>query len=863
VRARLLSLASSLVFVLFAIPPAADAQLRRDTNPVAIPPVSLSAPDDALAMAVSPASLAFLSGWGVHYVHADADDRQRLGERGDGLYAAMPLLFGISAGLSVDSVRPAVRVAPEERLGFERTMVSLGVAYRVLESLGVGATARVLFGSSPLLGLFTLDLGATFRPVPEVAITLTARDVTGPAHQAAVEPAAAGRVPRSFVLGLAVRPDETRALTLDAAGVIDDTGRIGARAAAEVEVPYVGRLLGALEVQDVGGPRPELRGTVGLAVDWGQYGVGGGVIAGDGFDGSVGWYATARVEEDRRRGIPTGDVVAEVVLEGTGARSFLSVQRRLERALHDPRVRGVLLRMQGGGFGLAHAQELRQLVDRLEAADKPVVCSLGDASGSELYACAGARRVVIDPAGGVRLYGPSLEIQHYGTLLRNLGVRADFVRIGRFKSAIEDYQDDAMGEGAREERTEILAGLSVRLREDLARDRDLAFESMQRILDRGPYLADEAVEAGLVDEVTTRDELGPVLRDVFGGDVAREGSPPGEVDRHFAEAAHVGVVVIDGELTDGENVDVPLLEIHTTGGRTASAAIDQLAADPAVAAIVVRIDSPGGSVLASDQIYRAIQRARRRKPVIASMGAIAASGGYYVASACDEIWAAPSTITGSIGVWFGKVDFEPLASRHGVTTEQLRAGAHGGAESLFRPFTAEERAVLSDAVRSWYRSFLRRVAVGRGMRMTEVHALAQGRVYTGDRALELGLVDRLGGFASALERARQLADLPVETGYEVRPLRPASLLDYVLQGTGLARAELADGLDEAAQAGLSEPPTLGEGGEAMGQLGEALSAVSPEARRFLRMVYVLRAIGGARPLALLPMDVVLGGDGAR
>jgi protease-4 len=149
------------------------------------------------------------------------------------------------------------------------------------------------------------------------------------------------------------------------------------------------------------------------------------------------------------------------------------------------------------------------------------------------------------------------------------------------------------------------------------------------------------------------------------------------------------------------------------------------------------------------------------------------------------------------------------------------------------------------------------------MRMTEVHALAQGRVYTGDRALELGLVDRLGGFASALERARQLADLPVETGYEVRPLRPASLLDYVLQGTGLARAELADGLDEAAQAGLSEPPTLGEGGEAMGQLGEALSAVSPEARRFLRMVYVLRAIGGARPLALLPMDVALGGDGAR
>ena len=833
----------------------AEAQWRRDTSPVAIPPVSLTAPDDALAMAVNPASLAFLSGWGVHYVHADANDPQDLGERGDGLYAAMPLLFGIAAGLSVDSVRPPARTLPEERLGFERTMVSLGLAYRVLESLGIGATARMLFGSAQVLGLFTLDLAATFRPVPEVAISLLARDVTGPRHQAVAGLAPIGRVPRSFVLGLAVRPDETRALTIDAAGVVDDTGRIGARLAAEVEVPYVGRVLGAFEVEDVGGARPDLRGTVGLAIDWGQYGVGGGVIAGDGFDGSVGWYATARVEEDQRRGVPTGDVIVEVVLEGTGARSFLSVQRRLERALHDPRVRGVLLRMQGAGFGLAYAQELRQLVDRLEAADKPVVCSLQDSSGSELYACAGARRIVIDRAGGVRLYGPSMEIQHYGTLLRNLGVRADFVRIGRFKSAIEDYQDDAMGEGAREERTEILAGLSLRLRDDLARDRELTFASMQRILDRGPYLADEAVEAGLVDEVTARDELTPVLRDVFGGDLSRESSPPGEVDRHFGEASHVGVVVIDGELTDGENVDVPLLEIHTTGGRTASAAIDQLAADPAIAAIVVRIDSPGGSVLASDQIHRAIQRARRRKPVIASMGAIAASGGYYVASACDEIWAEPSTITGSIGVWFGKVDFEPLASRYGVTTEQLRAGAHGGAESLFRPFTAEERALLSDAVRSWYRSFLRRVAVGRGMRMTEVHALAQGRVYTGDRALELGLVDHLGGFASALERARQLADLPVETGYEVRPFRPATILDYVLQGAGFARAELADGLDAAAEAELTPRPSLGvDGAEAMSQLGESLSALSPEARRLLRVVYVMRMIGDARPLALLPMD---------
>lgn len=846
--------ASLLVLALTLVTSSAAAQLRRDTSPVAVPPVSLTAPDDALAVAVNPASLAFLSGWGVHYVHADADDAQRFGQRGDGLYAAMPLLFGVSAGVSVDSVRPPPRLVPDAQLGFERTMVSLGLAYRVLESLGVGATARMLFGSAQVLGLFTIDLAASFRPIPELALSFIARDVTGPSHQAATPLAPLGRVPRSFVLGLALRPEGTRAFTLDVAGVLDDTGRVGARVGAELELPYLGRLLGALEAEDLGGARADLRGTIGLAIDWGQLGVGGGLIAGDGFD-ALGWYVTARVEEDVRRGLPTGEVIADITLEGVGARGLLSVQRRLERSLHDPRVRGVLLRMQGAGLGLASAQELRQLIDRLEAEGKPVVCSLQDASGSELYACAGARRVVIDPAGGVRLYGPSMEIQHYGTLLRDLGVRADFVRIGRFKSAIEDYQDDVMSAGAREARTEILGDLSLRLRDDLSRDRSLPFTAMQSLLDRGPYLAEQAVEAGLLDEVTGEGELTPVLREVFGGDYARESAPPGEIDRHFSDAAHVGVVVIDGELTDGDNVDVPLLEIHTTGGRTATRAIEQLAADPAIAAIIVRLETPGGSVLASDQIHRAILRARQRKPVIASMGSIAASGGYYIAAACDEIWATPSTITGSIGVWFGKVDFEPLLSRHGVTTEQLRAGAHGGAESLFRPFSAEERALLADAVRTWYRSFLRRVAHGRGMSMSEVHALAQGRVYTGDRALEHGLVDRLGGFASALERARQLADLPRDTGYEVRPSRPSSLLDYVLQGTGLARAELADGLDEAAQAELSSPPTLSAEAGAMGALGQAIDTLSPEARRVLRMVYVMRAIGDARPLALLPLDV--------
>ncbi len=177
-------------------------------------------------------------------------------------------------------------------------------------------------------------------------------------------------------------------------------------------------------------------------------------------------------------------------------------------------------------------------------------------------------------------------------------------------------------------------------------------------------------------------------------------------------------------------------------------------------------------------------RARRVKPVIASMGSVAASGGYYISSAADEIWADPTTLTGSIGVFYGKVDVAQLAAHIGVTVEEVRRGAHAGADSIWRPFTPGERAILADKIRQYYRMFLRRVAEGRGMAPAAVDAVGRGRVWSGDRAVQNGLVDRLGGFDSALVRARQLAGLPPDASLLVVPFRPSSLLDYVTGGSG-------------------------------------------------------------------------------
>ena len=214
---------------------------------------------------------------------------------------------------------------------------------------------------------------------------------------------------------------------------------------------------------------------------------------------------------------------------------------------------------------------------------------------------------------------------------------------------------------------------------------------------------------------------------------------------------------------------------------------------------MLRNNRHGSTVMVSDQIWRAARHARAKKPVIASLGEVAASGGYYAASAADEIWASPSSITGSIGIFYGKVDVAQLAARIGVGIEHDTRGAHAAADSFFRPFTDAERAALADKLRTWYRQFLERVAEGRKLDLARVDALARGRVYSGDEAHAGGLIDHLGGFLSALARARELAHLGLESELVVVPRMPSNLLEYVL-GAGQAQAQAASVIPEPLRA---------------------------------------------------------------
>ena len=817
-------LALVIAFVLAALASPARAQLRRDTRGAPLPAVSTAAPRGAFALEANPAALAYLPGWEVAWVHAEAHGADRLPDEGDSLYAATPLPFRRAAAASADWVRP------ENTGEAERGRFSLGLAWARSRHLAVGGAVRFFGSDDPVGGVATVDLGATFRPAPFLAMGVVVHDVLGP-------PGLVGgdAIPATFDAGVQLRPFATDQLLFEVMTAVDTDGRVGVRGLAGVEVPRVGRLYGALEGDDLRGDG-ELRALVGLDLRWDRFTVGGGALLGDGL--GAGWLASARVAEvGAEAALPSRGWVDEIRVRGVGARTLLGLLARLDRDRHTPGVRGVLLTLRETDMGLAYAQELRQAIAALRAAGKPVVCHLDGASGSEIYACAAADRTYLDPAGFVRLLGPSLDVTLYGELLRDLGVRTDFIRIGRFKSAVESYANDAMSDPAREARETFLDDVWARLLRDLAADRETEPERVARWIDEGPYLAEEASALGLTTGESAARRLGDALEELT-GTRRRRREPERTAPTHFGRPRRLGVIVVDGAMVDGENVDLPIVEIHQSGGETVAKAIDAMAADRSIAAIVLRVDSPGGSALASDQIWRALRRARRRKPVIASMGAMAASGGYYVASAADEIYADPSTLTGSIGVFFGKVDAEPLAERLGVEVTQLSRGAHAGATSLFRPFTPEERASLADLVRQSYRLFLRRVAEGRGMSVREVDAAGRGRIWSGDAARELGLVDHLGGFLAAVERARELARLPADAPIVVAPDRPRSLADYVLGPLGLPTGRV--------QGGLATPDASG------GPL--------PIPPRLRHALVLGAALGGTRegaPMAMLPAAITL------
>ncbi len=544
---------------------------------------------------------------------------------------------------------------------------------------------------------------------------------------------------------------------------------------------------------------------------------------------------------------------------------------RLDKAATDSRVKGVVLSIESPAIGRGRAEELRAAIGRIRKAGKPVAAHLIGGDPVHYMVAAACNTVAMPPAATLEITGVRTEVTFFKTMLDKLDVDAEILQVGEFKGAGEPLTRTSMSPQLRAQYEQFVGDLYEQLVEGIAADRKLPVDEVRTLIDTGVFTPEAAVEAKLIDAVAYEDEVVSGLAGRLKIDepkVARDYAEQ-KLDNDFSGIAglvklvellsgqkqaaaagkdkQIAIVYLTGEIKEGKGKD-ELLGGGSAGSESVIKAIREAAKNDKVAAIVLRIDSPGGSALASDLIWREAERTT--KPVVASLSDTAASGGYYVAVAADKIVAAPGTLTGSIGVVGGKIAIGKALEKYGVHTDVVAKGRNAGWLSMQTPFTDHEREVFLATMKDVYRLFTSKVAAGRKLDMEKLATLAEGRVFTGRMAKDLGLVDRLGTLEDAVDEAKKLAGIGEDEAVErVLLPEPRGLFDDLFGMAGAAAPV-------ARLAGTGAAPGSSFAREAL--LRAALLARMagvPGLEGLAAEADALVQLSSGRPLLMLPMRV--------
>ncbi len=472
----------------------------------------------------------------------------------------------------------------------------------------------------------------------------------------------------------------------------------------------------------------------------------------------------------------------------------------IERAAEDERVVGLVARVGASDMGLARTQELRDAVQAFRRSGKPAYAfaeSFGDfgPGNAAFYLAAAFEKIYLQPSGDVGLTGLLAQSYFLKGTLEKLDVQFRMSQREEYKGVRDRFTDSGFTAAQREAVTRILESLTEQLTAGIAEGRGLSRDEVRALMQQAPFPAREALEARLVDGLLYRDEVDELVRETLGKDIAflslsryRRRLEAGDGD-----AATVALIHGLGQVHRGSSRHRAFTGRDSMGSDSIARAFRRAADDDEVKAIIFRVDSPGGSYVASDVIRREVLRARRRgKPVIVSMGDVAGSGGYFVAAPADRIVAQPATLTGSIGVAGGKVVTRGLWEKLGVSWDQVAGNTNATFWSAIEDYDPVQRARLEGLLDTVYDDFLSKVAEGRNLTREQVSAAAKGRVWTGADAREHGLVDDLGGYAATLAAVREVAGIAPDAAIRLRPFprRKSTLRLLAEQLTGEGDAEI-------------------------------------------------------------------------
>lgn len=761
---------------LLAAPAAAQHTSPYDMR---LPGDSIAGCDGPLCQLYNPAGLHWSPGGELLYLHAE-----RWGTDGVAAGGGDGLLLGTDRlGLAVQYVRPDRDRSRRDLLKYNLSLklFSLG------DTFALGGGLEIL-DPTETDGAPKLDvlLGAMIRPWRYLSLGLVGRNL-------AEAKMGGERSRRALEVGLALRPlwfaPERLTLAADYR-LVEDTGDPPLRLSLRARL-YQG--IGLIASADVEGGF-----GVGLAVDLARFGVSSYTQVGNrnglAYDAQL---FAARASIDRRPGLQVVDGrTAVIVLGGDIAptdrpergllltrHTLRDVELAIRRAAGDPRIDSLLLKIEPLELSLTRVQELRAALAAFKRSGKKVAVHLEQVDNLNYYlACAGDA-IYVNPAGTVSVTGPKVQALFFGGTLQLVGVEPEAHKVGDYKSAPEMFTRQEPSPASREQLESLADEFADQVFGAIADSRGLARDQVEVLVDRGLMRPAQAELAGLIDATAHYDELDELLAELLGHPVRRLEGYLDEQRHSQRWGGRPTVAVVHA--TGGIGYGPPQLP-GDMDARGIAELLERLRSDSGVDAVVLRIDSPGGSGLASELIWRQVQQLRQQKPVIVSMGATAASGGYYIACPADWILADPATVTGSIGVFALLFDASELWARLGVSQETISRGQMADLHSTFRGRTPAERDLLQQLIADFYQGFVQRVAAGRNLTPEEVDRVARGRVWTGRQALEHGLVDELGGLSRAVALASERLGLAADEQPRVVHLPRARLgLGRLLRELGL------------------------------------------------------------------------------
>lgn len=719
-------------------------------------PNSVAFTDEATSLVYNPAGLGRVGQFSAVLLHEHSNTRSM---QNTGLWLGASITDMVGVGIGFEWLRPTT--------GFQGAKSSLGFSVGP-RALSIGTTLNWFYSptvdffglNTGLNGLVSADLGLQSMPARWLSFGAMIRNLNTPANVFV-------GFTREYTVGFGLRPFGER-LSLGVDWIINE--RLS---------PLLSRLQYTANIEPVRGihviggfshafaPGAPSFGQVALALDFEHFGYTQGVSF---TANQANFQFMGRFSADKYGTLVPAKKIAVVSLGDIGGSAtstlgsllgvvaedrYLKFIRFLDRAADDPDLAAVVLKVEGASVGFARADEVRSAIVRLRANGKKVVAyalSVGDAEYVMTSAC---DAIYAAPEAMFMVDGLRSSTIFFGGTAELLGITVDVARVGKYKNFPDQFTRRDMSDEQREAVNAYLDTTQKTVLERVTSQRKIDAERWQAFLDEGLKPIRRVKQLGLIDDVLTPPQFDEVVKNLVPGALVEQGYRPFDTrTTRWGTKREIAIVPVLGNISGGKNQNSPLGIGLTAGAQSFIEAITEAANDENVAAIVLRVDSGGGDGLASDLMYRAVIEAKKKKPVVASMGDVAASGGYYVAMGADEIWASPTTLTGSIGVFFAKPAVRNFANGLGVFQESINRGKNAGITDLFDPWTDEQRLAAQSWVDEFYDTFITEVAASRKLDKAAVDAVARGRVWSGEDAKGKGLVDKMGGLMDAISAAK-------------------------------------------------------------------------------------------------------------